>query len=406
MRTHGHVIDLRQTVSTDRSLPVGLVDPVRSFVISLLLVTLGSQSNAAEQTFNSGSDGSYGPMNITSNTTLALPPNGIFHCTTIKVANGATLRFTRNALNTPVWLLATGEVRVDGAVDVSGEEGGLGNNLSPGRGGPGGFDGGVGGYGGSGFGGTGRGGDGIGPGGGVSGLSGGGGFFGGDGSKSYGNALLLPLIGGSGGAGMDGNPGIGGGGGGGALLIGSNTRITIDGQLRAEGGGTPSYYNGGSGGAIRLVAPVVSGKGSLRAYGVPAEPGRLRIDCLDRYAAQSLKAITPSMRSVSIGSQMYVFSAVQPRLEIVQAAGRSIPAPASAAISIALPLGETATNHIITVQARDFTNDVPITLAIIPQNGHSRAYDVTLAMTNNPALLSIPVTLFTDTTNRVLVWTR
>jgi hypothetical protein len=38
------------------------------------------------QPFNSGSDGSYGPLNVTSNTTLQLPPDGIFKCTTITVA--------------------------------------------------------------------------------------------------------------------------------------------------------------------------------------------------------------------------------------------------------------------------------------------------------------------------------
>lgn len=40
---------------------------------------------AAQTPFDSGSIGPYGPMNITSNTVLDLPPDGIFHCTTITV---------------------------------------------------------------------------------------------------------------------------------------------------------------------------------------------------------------------------------------------------------------------------------------------------------------------------------
>jgi hypothetical protein len=57
-----------------------------------------------------------------------------------------------------------------------------------------------------------------------------------DDNRSYGNVLLSPLIGGSGGAGFDGNPGPPDGGGGGAILIASNTRVTIDGGIHADGG--------------------------------------------------------------------------------------------------------------------------------------------------------------------------
>ena len=62
-------------------------------------------------------------MNITTNTTLALPTNGIFNCTTITIASGATLKFNPNALNTPVYLLATNDVTINGTIDVSGSLG-------------------------------------------------------------------------------------------------------------------------------------------------------------------------------------------------------------------------------------------------------------------------------------------
>jgi hypothetical protein len=94
------------------------------------------------QPFNSGSDGSYGPLAVTNDTTLPMPPDGIFHCTTINVAAGATLRFNKNALNTPVYLLATGDVVITGAIDVSGTAA-TNNTRILGRGGPGGFDGGY-----------------------------------------------------------------------------------------------------------------------------------------------------------------------------------------------------------------------------------------------------------------------
>jgi hypothetical protein len=114
--------------------------PVNPTLLVLLLSGL-AVNHALAQGFSSGSTGAYGPMNITSNTTLDLPGDGIFHCTTINVATGATLTFRRNPLNTPVYLLASSNVTLNGIIDIGG------NNSSAsvpdgGLGGPGGFDGG------------------------------------------------------------------------------------------------------------------------------------------------------------------------------------------------------------------------------------------------------------------------
>ncbi len=96
---------------------------------------------------------------------------------------------------------------------------------------------------------------------------------------TYGNAKLLPLIGGSGGAGAqliaENGGGGGGGAGGGAILIAAQGAIEIDGQISARGGkggtggggGNPGTADGGagSGGAIKLIADSLSGSGELRA---------------------------------------------------------------------------------------------------------------------------------------------
>src|SRR5687768_14674613 len=99
----------------------------------------GSQSSG--QAFSSGSDGSYGSLVIASNTVLDIPSDGIFHCTSITISNGANLWFNRNTFNTPVYLLAKSNVVINGQIHISG-----GNNsgILAGRGGPGGFDGGFG----------------------------------------------------------------------------------------------------------------------------------------------------------------------------------------------------------------------------------------------------------------------
>jgi hypothetical protein len=101
------------------------------------------------QTFNSGSTGADGAFSLTTNTTLALPATGLFNFTTVTIPSGVTVRFTRNAANTAVRFLATGNVSIAGTIDISATSGGnvvggtfLGSNA--GTGGPGGFDGGNG----------------------------------------------------------------------------------------------------------------------------------------------------------------------------------------------------------------------------------------------------------------------
>lgn len=371
---------------------------------------------AADATFNSGSNGSYGPMNIVANTTLDLPPDGIFHCTTITVAQGATLTFRKNALNTPVYLLATGNVSIAGTIDVSG---GAGAQGLAGEGGPGGFDGGA-----PAMNAESLPGDGFGPGAGRSGLhdtgdpsktAGGGAYS----TKSpevgsrnsgerYGNAILIPLIGGSGGGGTSGNPGYGGGGGGGALLIASTSQIQITGFILAIGGGTPNYgwgtgVGGGSGGAIRLVAKSIFGSGTVSAYPVypsAAGYGRIRVDCLTRKDWNFKFSGT-----LTYGKRMQVFPDVIPRLDILEAAGQSIPERANSGVSIQLASGASA-NQTVRIQARDFINAVPIRVMVTPENGPSAAFDTNIVMTTNPASVVVPVVIPPGGISRIHVWSR
>src|ERR1051325_5158788 len=80
------------------------------------LIAATTASAALAQPFDTGSTGADGALNVTSNTTLNLPANGIFNFTTINVAAGATLTFNRNPLNTPVHLLATSNVTINGTI--------------------------------------------------------------------------------------------------------------------------------------------------------------------------------------------------------------------------------------------------------------------------------------------------
>lgn len=280
------------------------------------VLALGCGAAAAYDSGSTGADGAFSPA---VNTVLQLPPSGVFNFTSVNIPAGVTVRFTRNARNTPVVMLVQGSATIAGTIDMSGgdsaDTGSSGNGLRsddglPGIGGPGGFDGGRGGSPDSAQraaiveGGTGQG-----PGGGQGGRvvnrsygncndnrysdwfwyglgaahasNGPEAYYsvswvncngGSPAALAYGTASLQPLIGGSGGGGSRATTttaGTGGGGGGGAILIAASDSITLTGAIRANGGNAGQYSDrhagGGSGGAIRLVASTVAGAGALNA---------------------------------------------------------------------------------------------------------------------------------------------
>lgn len=375
-----------------------------------LLLTLGGVITASAQGFNSGSTGAYGPLNITTNTTLALPPDGVFHCTTLTIANGATLRFTPNERNTPVRLLATGDVIIAGTIDVSASNG---SALQGGVGGPGGFAGGN----------PGRlnlpPSSGAGPGGGPTNidLSIRHGVFASrpdnapaDFAQPYGNTLLIPLIGGSGGGG---SPGSGGGGGGGAILIASSTLIHVQNTGRILAGGAtegfPALRSVGSGGAIRLVARRVVGAttGPFTAIldvrdGRGGDSwGRIRIDSETR--PEGIFGFSP-VSAASIGSFMTLEPSPLPRLDLIRAAGQDIAAD-SGPVYLELPFGSPA-GQTIEVRARDFKGVVPVRVRLLPEAGAAVEYALELDnRTVNPAQGSVTVNVPPNVRTAVEVWT-
>lgn len=383
-------------------------------LLSLLAALAVGTTPANAQAFRSGSNGSYGPINTGSSTvTLDVPPDGIFHATTINVPSGGRLLFRRNALNTPVYLLATGDVTINGGtIDVSGARG---SESAPGLAGPGGFDGGAPGSVGL------AAGDGQGPGGGKAGTAtDGDAEAGGAGyatttthgpvaqrGATYGSPLLLPIVGGSGGGGAAGNPGWGGGGGGGAILIASDTRIVMNGSIFARGGQGLSgqVINSGSGGAVRLVAPVVSSGGSIDVRGDGANfgrgDGRIRVDTLDR---SDLRISFLPNTVASVGGLMVVFPDPLPRLDIVEAAGRQV--PLDTPTQVLLPTGSPAAQSI-RVRARDFGQVVPIRVVLTPDSGPAQTYDAQIDnAAANPAETSVNVTFPLNVLTHVHVFTR
>lgn len=321
-----------------------------SVLLRVIVLVLVAAVGAHAQVLDSGSNGSDGALNLTTPGEVIFNPvalgldadrDNVFHFTTITIGQGVTVRMPFNMLQglSVIWL-AQGSVQIDGTVDLNGQNGAnaiAGSLNRAAVAGPGGYHGGVG-YGGPGFVGT----DlrnGMGPGRGLgcqvgenAGHADAGQFFCAGSASSYGNALMVPLRGGSGGGGGGDVDGAGGGGGagGGALRIFSSTSIAVTGAITANGGtgGTEPVSNvrgggGGSGGSIHLIAPAITGSGTLSAVGgghgngvsFVASRGRIRLDtALNQFAGTAngfstqgfpynvpLPAGMPLVRVTSIG---------------------------------------------------------------------------------------------------------
>jgi hypothetical protein len=372
---------------------------IRSFLIP---ATLFVSSTALAQAFDVGSNGTQA-LTVTSNTDYPLPPDGVVHVTTLDVAAGVTLRFTPNDANTPVTILATNDVTIEGTLDLSGDDGSAGAGGAPG---PGGFRGGVPGIGGV------SGGAGLGPGGGEPASSAAASITAAedcsadhDGSQTasayvvnrpYGTELLTPINGGSGGGGAGFQRQHGGGGGGGAILIASNTRITVNGRIDTYGGDGFSGYCRGSGGDIRLVAPTVQGTGVLgESDSIYYSSGRYRVDTFVRSSVTQLLA---NRSDLLIGGYMVARPSV-PTLEITSVDNISTSGVLTNGVAFYLFGFNSPTQRTVRVTPRGFSTVVTVELVASPDEGSATR----LTQTFDPATqtyldftVDFPVNVQTD----------
>ena len=85
----------------------------RSLLASLLLTTVASA-------YDSGSTGVDGEFHPQVDTQVQLPPDGIFNYTTVTIPAGVTVTFAKNARNTPVTWLVSGDVSIEGTINLNG----------------------------------------------------------------------------------------------------------------------------------------------------------------------------------------------------------------------------------------------------------------------------------------------
>ena len=365
-------------------------------------------THAQSNNFSSGSTGADGAFAPTSSQTIAVPDSGVFNYTTVNIPTGVTITYTRNSKNTPVTILATGNVTIAGTINIDGKNGNT--NGGGGLGGPGGFNGGAGGFGFDTF----LGATGDGPGGGGGGASangsnigggGGGGFaaagVNGDaqnastvaaqGGPKYGSSTLLPLIGGSGGGGggafVNRTSGAGGGGGG-AILIASSTSVAFSGTIVARGGNgnfltpnTGASGGGGSGGAIRLVSNTITGGGSLQVNGGNGfagfvgefrggngAVGYVRVEAFD------FSTFNPNVPSLSVTFALPNPATVPnaPALRIASVAGVAAPtAPLGSLAGVPdIVVASTTVNPVsVQIEGTNVPVGTVVQLTLIPTNG-------------------------------------
>ena len=354
---------------------------------------------ASGQAFSSGSTGADGPLVVSGAPTITVRPGGVYHHTTVTINTNSTLNYVSGADNAPVVILATGDVTVGsgGVISVNGVAG-QGNTVNPtvgGAGGPGGFAGGNGGVT------PNLAAAGQGPGAGMP-------IAAAPGAAQRGTygapdqfVTLIPLFGGSGGAGGGSATGIGsGGGGGGAILIASSTRIILtstSSQIRANGGNSGHAASGcntvspsaGSGGAIRLVAPVIEGVGLLRAIGgapciggTPGGDGRIR---MEGQASTFTGSSVPVPSTSAVPGPVFATGNPAlvnvPTLAIDSIGGQVLPSTTAASYftpDLTLPLA--TTNPVpVAVTATNTPVGAPteITVRLIPQSGSPTNVPVT-----------------------------
>lgn len=371
---------------------------------------------AAFESGGTGVDGAFAPV---ADMVVALPPGGVLNYQSINIPAGVTVRFQKNAANTPVTLLVKGDVTIAGTIDLSGGAGMnasgpvvLGVSNKNGTGGPGGFDGGMGGAPE-----TNRNASaGLGPGGGLGGtttcgVGAGGGFATANGTygcsvgiaATYGSNTMLPVIGGSGGGGgaggstYDSYAGAGGGGGGGALLLVASGSVALTGQILANGGkgGDNSANNGGSaagggaGGMVRILATGYTGAGTISVSGgIGGCP-----TCTYGLGAGGSGGV--GRKSVEVVPNGGVFSQSSlPTLAITTIDGMAVPANPTGSADVTVPMADS--NPItVTVSATGVPIGTAVKLTLSDSAGNvvtatTSALSGTLQVSSASGSISIP----------------
>lgn len=387
------------------------MNSLSKLVFGLVAAASVSQAWAQVNSYSDGSDGAFNPSATTTTVDLGLAPtatwtapgtgNGVYDGTkwavvfkysSVNIAAGKTVNFTNHPKNAPVVWLVQGNVTISGVLSLDAMQAGRGTGLLSVPG-PGGFAGGSHGPQGSTWS------AGFGPGGSssVNGYTTGeGGSFGTQplgGAQAgmgpiYGNAQILPLIGGSGSKTRAFNSAAGGGAGGAILIVATGT-ITINGTIRANGSSDDGGFSG-SGGAIRMIADRFSGSGSIEArpnndYG---GMGRVRLERLYEPGSFAGSVIPGASGAVLAGPEPMIWPpSTHPKLVVTSVDGVPVPAdPVASFASSDVQIGPAA-QSVFRMEAANIPTDGTwrVQVRIVPRTGTDLFVNATLVSGNQVA---------------------
>jgi hypothetical protein len=195
-------------------------------------------------------------------------------------------------------------------------------------------------------------------------------------------------------------------------LIASSNAINVTGTIKAHGGkGSRGPENqsdnvgaGASGGAIRLVANVISGNGSVTAknglatdWGVHGGAGRIRLEAVTNNRTASTDP------SYTYGLPSSIFPVNLPTLSITSIAGTAVPADPGGVYNqpdILLP-GTTTNPVTVNISAANIPVGTMVRVWVIPQSGNATSVDAILSGTDQLSTASAGVNLSTTYSNIV-----
>jgi hypothetical protein len=129
--------------------------------------------------------------------------------------------------------------------------------------------------------------------------------------------------------------------------------------------------------------------------------GQIRLDTIERRNWNF--QITGQLR---MGREMYVFPPVQPRLDIIEAAGQQIPLGIAGPVQVTLS-PNSSTDQIVRLRAQDFTGPLRVEVVVVPESGPKRVYPIDIDTTvGNPQTVPVTVGITPDMVNRIYAWTR
>lgn len=291
----------------------------------------------------------------------------VYKFNSVNIPAGKTVSFKNHPSGAPVVWLVTGNVTIAGTLYLAGEHGGY--QARPTIPGPGGFPGGEG-----------RShpsvvaGGGFGPGGAAGNYEDHGSYssigLGDLPGITYGNARILPLIGGSGGGGRS-NSTETGGAGGGAILIVATQNLSLTGAINAKGGSNSYNSGGGSGGAVRLLSDTISGTGTVSAvsWDNAKGDGRIRLETLS--FTGNVRTF-PSVPVLTPDDPLVLWPpAAAPSIRVVSVGAKNAPtdprgSPQTAEIDFQMD-NETSSN--IVLEAKNVQSDASVKVRIVPVYG-------------------------------------